>query len=106
MHFIFRSKVQLKNETSKRPLLIVPKCQIINLENAEHSMTILGQLETLIEILLLVPTDWLSYTVESAYKYFLGENSPIYYFGTLANNKLYELVVKLPTSLIQEQIER
>lgn len=78
--------------------------QIVNLDIIENNMKVLGQLETLIEILTLIPVNWLPYVTDAGFKHFLGKNSPITYFGILTNNKLYELVVKLPTSIVQEYI--
>lgn len=102
-----KSRKSTMPEMSKRQMraTLYHKKPVINFENIEKRMKLLGQLYTILEILILIPHDWLQFACNTVFEHFVGGESPIDSFATLAQNKFYEMAVDLPINEIYKSIE-
>ncbi|GLV45245.1 zwilch [Carabus blaptoides fortunei] len=102
-----KSRKSVMPEMSRRQMraTLYHKKPVINFENIEKRMKLLGQLYTTLEILILVPNNWLSFAANTVFEYFVGAESPLDSFVTLAQNKFYEVMIDLPINEIYKTIE-
>lgn len=88
--------------------IVLRDTQLVQLPELAHYMAVLGRLETLCELLCLVPDLWLPFVSAAAVQQYLGPNvegSPVGSFGALANQRLRELCVRLPARIAEEEVK-
>lgn len=88
----------------KKARWLMPGSKVIDLEHVLHEMKVLGQLETVLEILSIVPSDLLKHSAGDVFKHFVGRDSPIESFKTLVNNKHHKLDIPISVNVAQQHI--
>lgn len=90
-----------KKDLGARKYVVLRETQLVDINQINLEMTVFGRLETLCELLCLVPQDWLKYVSDAAVKQFLSTDlSPINSFTSLAANHIYELNAILPARAV------
>lgn len=84
--------------------VVLRETKLIQISKVAHAMAVLGRLETLCELLCLVPEHWLRYVGETALRQFLGPDSPVGCFGDLAVRQLHEMNTELPQQAVQQHV--
>lgn len=85
--------------------VVLRDTQLVHMEQVFHEMVVLGRLETLCELLCLVPGDWLSYVSDTAVELLLGPDSPVKSFTSLAGGRVHTLRVELPPQVVQQHVD-